>query len=158
MPGVREVVRDGDRLFALFQRLRFETTVQRIRKRHSDYAFQMLRGEPITVMDDGEQTRDFVNVHDVAQANIKAALASGVSGAFNIGSGKRISINALLDLLSTASGIRPTARYDAPRPGDVRHSLADISTGRSTFGFDPNVGLVDGLTEYMEWVKKEVQR
>jgi UDP-glucose 4-epimerase len=122
------------------------------------FAFQMLRGEPITVFGDGEQTRDFVNVRDVAQANIKAALASGVSGAFNIGSSTRISINALLDLLSAASGIRPTVRYDAPRPGDVRHSLADISAARSAFGFDPHVGLADGLTEYMEWVKKELQR
>jgi len=49
-------------------------------------------------------------------------------------------------------------RYDAPRPGDVRHSLADIGAARSAFGFDPQVGLADGLTEYMEWVKKELQR
>lgn len=122
------------------------------------FAFQMLRGEAITVFGDGDQTRDFVNVHDVVQANIKAALASGVSGAFNIGSGTRISINALLDLLKRVGGMQPTIQYDAPRPGDVRHSLADISAARTAFGFDPNVQLVDGLTEYVQWVKREIHR
>lgn len=119
-------------------------------------AFQMLRGEPITVFGDGEQTRDFVNVSDVAQANIKSALAPGVSGAFNIGSGTRISINALLDILSVASGMHPVVQHSASRPGDVRHSLADISAARKAFGFEPNVELANGLTEYIGWVQKEL--
>jgi nucleoside-diphosphate-sugar epimerase len=121
------------------------------------FVFQMFRGEQVTVFGDGEQTRDFVNVRDVAQANIKAALAPGVSGAFNIGSGTSISINALLDLLSQASGIYPNVRHGAPRPGDVLHSLADIGAARNAFGFDPNVRLSDGLMEYMGWVKTELQ-
>lgn len=120
------------------------------------FVFQMLRGEPITVFGDGEQTRDFVNVSDVAQANIKSALAKGVSGAFNIGSGTRISINALLDILGEASGIRPVVRHGAPRPGDVRDSLADITAARNAFGFNPSVELTDGLTEYVGWVQKEL--
>ena len=53
------------------------------------FAFKMLRGEQLTIFGDGEQTRDFINVKDVVQANIKAAMAHGVSGAFNIGSGEQ---------------------------------------------------------------------
>ena len=104
------------------------------------FAFQMLRGEPLTVFGDGEQTRDFVNVADVVQANLRAAVARNVSGAFNIGSGSRISINRLITLLHAASGIEPTVRYGPPRPGDVRDSLADISAASATLGFAPAVG------------------
>lgn len=118
------------------------------------FAFQMLRGEPLTIFSDGEQTRDFVNVRDVVQANIKAAQAVGVSGAFNLGSGGRISINTLVELLKAVSGIDPIVRYGAPRSGDVRDSLADISAAREAFGFEPLVSLMEGLKEYMDWAKR----
>jgi UDP-glucose 4-epimerase len=122
------------------------------------FVYQLLRGEPITVFGDGEQTRDFLNVNDVAQANIKSALMPGARGAFNIGSGTRITINALLELLCAATGTFPVVRHDVPRPGDVRHSLADISAARRSFGFEPSVELMDGLTEYVQWVKQELQQ
>jgi UDP-glucose 4-epimerase len=122
------------------------------------FAFQMLRGESLTIFGDGEQTRDFVSVHDVVQANIKAAQAKGVSGAFNLGSGTRITINHLVELLQEAAGIRAKIVHGPPRPGDVRHSLADISAARAGFGFDPSVSLADGLREYMDWAKAEVKR
>lgn len=61
------------------------------------FAFKMLRGESLTIFGDGEQTRDFINVRDVVQANIRAVKTVGVSGAFNTGSGSRISINRLVD-------------------------------------------------------------
>jgi len=122
------------------------------------FAFQMLRGETLTIFGDGEQTRDFVNVHDVVQANIKAAQARGISGAFNIASGTRITINNLAELLQEASGIRAKIVHGPPRPGDVRHSLADISAAKAAIGFQPAVSLEDGLREYMEWAKAEVKR
>lgn len=122
------------------------------------FAFRMLRGEPLTIFGDGEQTRDFVNVRDVVQANIKAAQATGVSGAFNLGSSGRITINTLVDLLRGASGIAPVVRHGPPRPGDVRHSLADISAAREAFGFEPKVSLEEGLQEYIDWAREEVQR
>jgi UDP-glucose 4-epimerase len=120
------------------------------------FAFQMLRGETVTIFGDGEQTRDFVNVADVVQANIRAAETRGVSGAFNIGSGTRISINSLVEKLKRASGISPTVVFGSPRPGDVRDSLADISASRRAFNFVPTVGLDEGLVEYMAWAKKQV--
>lgn len=119
------------------------------------FAFKMLRGEPLTVFGDGEQTRDFINVRDVVQANIRAAMAIGVSGAFNTGSGDRITINRLVDLLGAVSGITPEVHFAAPRAGDVRHSLADISAARSAYGFDPAIAMEQGLAEYMEWARVE---
>jgi UDP-glucose 4-epimerase len=120
------------------------------------FAFQMLRGEPITVYGDGEQTRDFVNVADVVQANLRAAAAGRVSGAFNIGSGTRISINHLITLLQQACGIAPAVVYGPPRAGDVRDSLADISAARMRLGFAPAVRIEDGLREYISWAREEV--
>lgn len=119
------------------------------------FVFNMLRGEPLTIFGDGEQTRDFINVRDVVQANIKAAMTRGVSGAFNTGSGGRITINGLVELIRKTSGLEPRVKHGAPRPGDVRHSLADISAAREAFGFNPAVPLEEGLAEYMVWAKDE---
>jgi UDP-glucose 4-epimerase len=118
------------------------------------FVFQLLRGEPITIFGDGEQTRDFVQVRDVVQANLRAAGAAGVSGAFNIASGSRITINELARLVT---GLVPgEIRYGPPRPGDVRHSLADISAAHAAFGYQPGVGIEEGLAEYVEWARTEV--
>ena len=119
------------------------------------FAFKMLRGEELTVFGDGEQTRDFINVKDVVQANIKAATAQGVSGAFNIGSGDRITINMLVELLRLASGLEPRVIFGSPRPGDVLHSLAEISAARNSFGFAPSVSMQEGLKTYMSWAASE---
>jgi len=117
------------------------------------FAHRILRSEPVTIFGDGEQTRDFVNVRDVVQANYKAAMARSVSGAFNIASGTRITINQLAVLMQTASGRSVPIVHGAPRPGDVRHSLADISAAANAFGYAPTVDLREGLREYMEWAK-----
>jgi len=120
------------------------------------FAHRMLHDLPVVVFGDGEQTRDFVNVRDVAQANYKAAATNGVSGAFNIASGTRITINYLVELMRDASGIEPVVEHGLPRKGDVRHSLADISAAENAFGYEPVVGLEEGLTEYMAWAKQEM--
>jgi UDP-glucose 4-epimerase len=119
------------------------------------FTFKMLRNEPVTIFGDGEQTRDFVNVRDVVQANIKAAMTKGVSGAFNTGSGDRITINHLVEILKEVSGIDTTVIHGEPRPGDVRHSLADISAAQAAFGFTPSVRLEEGLKVYMDWAALE---
>lgn len=121
------------------------------------FAFKMLKGEELTIFGDGGQTRDFVNVRDVVQANMKAAESRGVSGAFNIGSGTQITVNHLVKLLEEASGITARHRYGDPRKGDVRDSLADISAASKQLGYLPGVSLEDGLREYMAWAKKEAR-
>ena len=122
------------------------------------FAFKMLRGESLTIFGDGEQTRDFLNVKDVVQANLKGAFAKGVSGAFNLGSGTRVTINELVRLLEAASGVKPAFAYGPPRAGDVRHSLADHGLATEKLGFVPEVGLEAGLKEYMAWAKQEAAR
>jgi UDP-glucose 4-epimerase len=119
------------------------------------FANRLLKREPITIFGDGEQTRDFVNVSDVAQANIKAALSSGVKGVFNIGSGTRVSINQLVQLMQNASGVKAIIRYGSPRAGDVRDSLADIRAARYALGFDPKVEIYAGLSEYWSWILQD---
>lgn len=118
------------------------------------FAHRVLHGELITILGDGEQTRDFVNVHDVAAANLGAAQAAGVSGAFNIASGTRITINRLAEIVVAAGGREATIEHAAPRRGDVRHSLADITAARTAFGYEPRVALEDGLPEYMKWASR----
>jgi len=63
-----------------------------------------------------------------------------------------------VEMLQEASGIKATVEHGPPRPGDVRHSLADISLARKELGFDPQVDLEEGLREYMDWAKAEAAR
>lgn len=121
------------------------------------FAKRMINGETVTIFGDGEQTRDFVNVRDVVRANYQAAMARGVSGAFNLGSATRVTINRLVELLGDASGIAPRVQHGPPRPGDVRDSLADVGAAHAAFGYTPSVSLEDGLREYMAWAP-EVMR
>jgi UDP-glucose 4-epimerase len=118
------------------------------------FAHRMLGGMPLTVFGDGEQTRDFVNVRDVAEANYRAAVTRGLSGAFNIASGTRITINRLIELMAQASGITPQVEHGPPRSGDVRDSLADLTQARERLGYEPVVELGAGLIEYMAWAKE----
>jgi UDP-glucose 4-epimerase len=122
------------------------------------FVFKMLRGEPITIFGDGDQTRDFISVTDVVQANIKASETRGLSGAFNIASGTRITINDLVARLSDLVPGEHEVGYGPVRPGDVRDSLADISAAREAFGFEPSVTMADGLAEYVRWAIDEVDR
>lgn len=120
------------------------------------FAHRMLHGQPLTIFGDGEQTRDFGNVRDVAMANYQAALSNGISGAFNIASGTRVTINHLAKLMCEMGEMQVPIEHGPPRAGDVRHSLADISAARRAFGYEPGVGLEEGLAEYMAWARKEM--
>ena len=120
------------------------------------FAHLLLRGNPLTIYGDGEQTRDFVNVRDVARANILAARTRGLSGAFNVASGEALTINQLVELMRQASGTDVTVEYGPPRKGDVRHSRADISAARVAFGYGPSIELVEGLAEYMSWARSNI--
>ena len=118
------------------------------------FAHRLLSGMPLIVFSGGEQTRDFVNVRDVARANVGAARATGLSGAFNVASATSVTINHLVDLLGATAGIdHPEVEYAPPRAGDVRDSLADISAARDAFAYEPEVSLEEGLAEYIEWMR-----
>jgi UDP-glucose 4-epimerase len=88
----------------------------------------------------------------VVQANIKAAEAIGVSGAFNIASGTSITINGLVKMI-TKNNNSVKIEYGAERPGDVRDSLADISMAHQKFNFKPTVDIDSGIEKYIEWAQ-----
>jgi UDP-glucose 4-epimerase len=110
-----------------------------------------LDGNPPVIFGDGEQTRDFIFVRDVAEANILAAL-SDVCGVFNIGHGKSITINQLAQIIVKLVGNKLDTIHEEPRGGDIRHSLADISKAKA-FGYKPNYDLDSGLAETIKWFK-----
>jgi UDP-glucose 4-epimerase len=119
------------------------------------FANRLLKGYPLTIYGDGEQTRDFVNVVDVAAANIASAISPDACGVFNIGSGTRVTVNELARLIQAAAGTEVGKEYAPMRPGDVRDSLADIRAAKKAIGFDPRMGLEQGLAEYMDWIKQD---
>jgi nucleoside-diphosphate-sugar epimerase len=106
-----------------------------------------LNGARPVIFGDGEQSRDFTYVENVVEANVRAMKASGVSGdVYNIACGERITLNALLATIKELTGaddLEPI--YESTRPGDVRHSVADISKAAADFGYRPVVELREGL-------------
>lgn len=119
------------------------------------FATRALSGEPITIFGDGEQTRDFVHVRDVAAANIGSALTPGVQGVFNIGSATRVTINELARLVSAAACIAGSVVHGPVRAGDVRDSLADVRAAAAAFGYNPQQDLAASLGEYLDWLRKD---
>ena len=100
------------------------------------------------VFGDGEQTRDFIYIENVVQANLLAAeAAEAVSQVINIGSGERISLNELLRVAGALLGVPAEADYREARPGDVRDSQAAIQRARSLLGFEPAIGFREGLAK-----------
>jgi len=113
-----------------------------------------LDGTPATVFGDGEQTRDFTFVGNVVEANLLAACAPAAGEVLNIGCGEHISVNRLLAALEEIVGRRVERTYAPERPGDVRHSLADISRARRVLGYEPAVGLAEGLRRTVDWMRE----
>ena len=116
---------------------------------------RLLQGEPIHIYGDGEQTRDFVNVRDVIQANYLAGTHATASGAYNTGSGSRVTINHLAHMMGEIAHREARIVHVAARPGDVRDSLACVEHARDEFGFEPEVGLKAGLVEYLDWLSTD---
>jgi nucleoside-diphosphate-sugar epimerase len=119
------------------------------------FVFNMLNNRPIVIFGDGEQTRDFIHVDDVVQANLRAAVATGVSGAFNIASGSSISINKLVEMV-VAKRTGVTVEYGSERPGDVKHSIADVSLAARMINFKPQKNFEEGIREYVKWAESNV--
>lgn len=120
------------------------------------FVFRMLRGETLFIYGTGEQTRDFVHVDDVVQANMLAGSAAGISGVFNIASGRSITVNRLVELIMEYGKGNSAIEYTGKRPGDVLHSLADIGSASAVLGYVPSVGIEEGLRSYIDWARGEV--
>ncbi|MGD0340022.1 MAG: NAD-dependent epimerase/dehydratase family protein, partial [Bacteroidota bacterium] len=105
------------------------------------FANRIYGQQHLTIYGDGEQTRDFVNVKDVAMVNYLSATVAEQSGVYNIGSGSSITINELARIMKTVSGKDVPVVYEPQRPADVRHCRADISKARQELGFNPGSDL-----------------
>jgi len=114
---------------------------------------RLAQGQTPVIFGDGEQTRDFAFVKDAVAANIMA-MERGVSGTFNIVGGTSIQINELARLTIQLLGSKVEPVYDLPRPGDIKHSLADISRAR-VFGYQPAYSLVEGLKETIDSLRHD---
>jgi UDP-glucose 4-epimerase len=111
----------------------------------SAFVDQARNGGPITVEGDGEQTRDFIHVDDVVDANLRAATIDSAETAFNVGTGTSVTINELAETVRDIFDADVPITHVDPRPGDIRHSKADISRARRELDFDPSIQLADGL-------------
>ena len=112
----------------------------------------ILNDRPPTIYGDGEQTRDFTYVDNVIHANVLAANADRVAGRMvNAACGRAISLNEIVKTINGILGKNVTPIYTDPRPGDVRHSLADNSLARELLGYEPLVGFDEGLARTIRY-------
>ena len=115
---------------------------------------RLMEGLPPVICGDGEQTRDFISVGDVAQANI-IALDSKCEGTFNVGTGKETSVNFLTKKLLKVSGITTSAKYSPPKKGEQRRSSIDSEKLFKGFGWKPCISLEEGLFETINYFKNK---
>jgi len=116
----------------------------------------LIERRPPTICGDGEQTRDWTYVEDVASLCLKAAAAEGVAGKmYNAGNGERCSLNRVWELLQKIEDVSLPARYDEPRPGDVRDSQADRTAAVRDLGHAPRFTLEEGLRRTLAWYKTQ---
>jgi len=128
---------------------------------HSEYSAvipkfisRLLDCQPPIIFGDGLQSRDFVYVKDVVQANI-LAMQSSATGTFNIGSGKSVDLNTLARTVAEIMKVKYPPIYEKPRSGDIRDSVSDITAAKKAFGFHVHHSLDAGLAETIHWFRSK---
>ena len=121
----------------------------------SRFMSALFNGEQPMIYGDGEQSRDFTYISNVVEANLRAAEAVDAAGSvINIANGERVTINGVLETMKKLTGRSGVAaEYAPPRAGDVRDSVADLTLARSLLGYEPRVGLEEGLGLTIDWWK-----
>lgn len=119
------------------------------------FAKALKDGRTPTIFGDGQQTRDFVYVTDVVRCLYAASQKPGVSGeVFHVGTGKSTNLWQLIEALNQALGLDVTPNVGPARPGDVRHSCANIEKSRSVLDWHPQVSFADGLKSTLDWMSQ----
>ncbi len=115
----------------------------------------LLEGRAPVIHGDGKQSRDFTYVANVVDGNLRALTAKGLKGqAVNVATGRRITLNALLKTLGRELGTDARAAHEPARPGDIRHSLADVRLARRLLGYRPTVDFETGLRLTLDWYRE----
>lgn len=121
------------------------------------FVTSILKDTPPTIYGDGEQSRDFTYVDNVIAANLLAAEAEATHGeVVNIACGEQITINAVIEHINRCVGKNVKPLYVPDRPGDVKHSLADISLAEKVIGYKPVVTFAEGLEKAIEWYRQNL--
>jgi UDP-glucose 4-epimerase len=119
------------------------------------FLFALLEGRRPVVFGDGAQSRDFTYIDNVVAANLAACTAPGAQGqAVNVASGRSYSLLEMLAELGRLVGVDPEPEFAAPRPGDVRYSLADLSRARELLGYEARVGFREGLARLVQLARE----
>ena len=118
------------------------------------FADRLLRGEPVTIFGDGEQTRDFVYVDDVVDAFVRAATRGG-GLICNIGTGKETSVNDLYATMAAQAGVEPQPVMAPMRPGELQRSSLDIERAAIQLGWRPWTQLADGTRAVIDFVRQQ---
>jgi len=116
----------------------------------------MLGGKQPTIFGDGEQSRDFTYIDNAVEANLlacKAPAAQSAGKVFNIATGRRITLNETFKLLQNLTSYSGSPIYGDERGGDIKHSLADISSAEKNIGYKPKVNFEDGLKRTVDWYR-----
>jgi len=117
----------------------------------------ILKDKPPTVYGDGEQSRDFTYVDNVVEANLLAARAKHTKGeVVNIACGEDVTVNAIIKMINELLGKKIRPIYAASRPGDIKHSLADITAAEKLLGFRPTVSFKQGLRLAIDWYQENL--
>lgn len=118
---------------------------------------RLLEGRRPTIYGDGEQSRDFTYVKNVVDANLLAARSGTAEGQMvNIACGSKYTVNDLYARIKALVGGGEEPAYEEPRPGDVKHSQADVTKARELFGFSCSVSFEEGLKKTVEWYQRAV--
>src|SRR5215470_4973545 len=121
---------------------------------------QMLKGEQPTIFGDGTQSRDFTYIDNAVQANLlacKAPAAEAAGKVFNVATGRRADLNETFRVLKKLTGYSADAKYGPEREGDIKHSLADISSAENYLGYTPQVNFEEGLRRTVDWYRGETK-
>lgn len=122
-----------------------------------NFVTKILNNEKPIIYGDGEQSRDFIFVSNVVEANLLASQAQNVSGeVFNIACGSRITVNVLVDEIKTVLGKDIPSKFTDPRPGEVRHSHANISNAVERLNYNPLITFSEGLKKTISWYKENM--
>jgi nucleoside-diphosphate-sugar epimerase len=117
----------------------------------------ILKDKPPTIYGDGSQSRDFTYVDNVVEANLLAARAKQTAGeVINIACGQAVTVNEIIDMINEILGKKVKPIYTASRPGDVKHSLADITLAKKLISFKPKISFRQGLEKSIDWYRKNL--